>query len=111
MFLYGTLLMNLMLVVVGVLDIYFTMYTINKYKRDKLYFKRVNKRILKEFRYLKQDIIALRNIGNKDFEEINDGDYTTEDLIDVKKNLYTSFLKCTKRTWERDNSGRLVRVD
>ena len=106
---YGSLVLNIMLMIVGALDIYFTMYTVKKYKRDKQYFKKVNKKILKEFMYLKQDIIALRNIGSKDFEESNDGEYTREELNDVKKNLYPVFLDCVKK-WSRDETGRLVRV-
>ena len=110
MFHYGSLFMNLMLMFMGTIDVYFTIYVLKKYKKDKEFYKRENKKMLKAIRYLKEDINAMRYIGKCDFEEYNDGDYTTEDLNSVKKNLHPLFLNCIKKNWERDNTGRLVRV-
>jgi hypothetical protein len=105
-----TFLMNIMLMFMGMIDIYFTTYTIKKYEEDKQFYKNEKEKMYKEIKFLKEDINAIRYIGKCDFEGYNDGNYDTEDLNVVKKNLYPLFLECINRNWERDSTGRLVRV-
>ena len=108
----NTPMVNMIMIILGILDIIMTYVSVQNYKRDKVRYNENLHSMNKAILYLREDMNAISNIYNYsgNDEEDNEDFYVCKSSLDsVKKNLHGDFLSCLKKNWIRNN-GRLVRV-